>query len=106
MANVINFVESSHPLVGVWMGNDDDARAEYTISTSAGRFHVSAIDAVDGEGFEISDVRWDPDQGVLSFRSLMPSTGREGKTAFRLISRNRIAVDFTFTEHSTWVRKE
>ena len=104
MGQEIVYLMSQHPLVGVWQGDDEDARAEYTVTAKGDGFEVSAIDAVDGEVFEISNIDWSGDH--LRFDSLMPSTGRVGHIVFELLSKDIVEVEFTFTDKSIWKRKE
>lgn len=47
--------------------------AEYNIRVLKTKVSVTAVDSDDGERFVISNVAWDGN--VLSFTSLMPSTG-------------------------------
>lgn len=101
MKGKIVHITSGHPLVGVWQGEEDDARAQYTISESGGGgFDVRAVDMYDGEEFDIRNVTWDGK--VLTFESLMPSTGRLGVNVFRLLSSTEVEVRFTFTEVGVW----
>ncbi len=86
-------------LVGTWRcatpWDSEDYRADYEITVEGNKPRVSARDLSDGEEFVISEVRWDGE--VLSFRSLMPSTGREGLNEFRLCAAGKLNSRFTFT---------
>ena len=104
MGNLVDLLPSNHPLVGVWQGDDEDARAQYTITVLDGRFVVNAIDAIDGEVFEVSNIKWDSKNGFLSFDSYMSSTERLGHTTFRQLNNDSVEVTFTFTDRSLWVR--
>ena len=102
MSEDITYITAKHPLVGVWQGTEDDARAQYTITATGGGFSVSAVDIYDGEKFEISNVKWDGK--FLTFDSYMESTGRRGKNSFCITSNDQIEVTFTFTETYIWQR--
>jgi len=86
-------------LAGSWRHpapwDSDDYLAEYTISVVDGCPVVSAHDLQDGEEFVISQVSWDGK--TLRFRSLMPSTGREGLNEFCISPSGALQSRFTFT---------
>jgi hypothetical protein len=90
---------SLEALVGTWQHpapwDSDDCLAEYVILVEHGAPIVSARDLNDGEAFVISEARWDGE--VLSFRSFMPSTGREGRNEFSLTPAGTLQSRFTFT---------
>jgi hypothetical protein len=99
---------AAHGLVGRWRHaapwDGDDYLAEYHVTFDGKQFSVSAYDLNDGERFEISEISWD---GVtLRFRSLMPSTRREGLNEFRALPDGSIESRFTFTVVETMVRHE
>jgi hypothetical protein len=75
--------------------DSDDWLSEYTIAESGGELVVTARDTNDGEAFVVSDVQWDG--SVLRFRTLMPSTGREGLNEFRASADGSLQSRFTFT---------
>ena len=91
--------QSLEALVGTWQHpapwNSDDYLAEYVISVENGAPVITARDLNDGEVFVISEARWDGK--VLSFRSHMPSTGREGLNEFSLTPTGELQSRFTFT---------
>ncbi len=86
-------------LVGRWVhvlpDDNDDHVAEYAISIHRGKPVVKARDLQDSEKFIITDVTWDG--AVLRFKSLMPSTKREGINEFSLLPNGNIHSRFTFT---------
>ena len=86
-------------LAGCWRHpapwNSEDYVAEYIIAVEKGVPSVTAHDLIDGEAFVITDVRWDG--RVLTFRSLMPSTGRSGINEFSLTAEGTLKSRFTFT---------
>jgi len=92
-------IDSFNVLVGSWRHSaswdSDDYLAEYIISIEADAVVVSAHDLQDGEEFIISEIKWNGH--VLSFRSLMPSTGREGLNEFELSAQGVLKSRFTFT---------
>jgi hypothetical protein len=98
------FAFPSNRLIGTWHGEGDDARAEYTVSFIDGNFQVKGIDAVDGEVFVISDVRWDG-AFLLRFRSQMPSTGRVVEHVFEALSSDSVKHTFTLTDTEIWTKK-
>ena len=89
--------------IGIWKYNPpwddtDDCRSEYEISGSAKSPIVKAKDFYDGEDYIISNVKWGGD--VLTFETLMESTGRKGINKLTLDSELQINNEFTFTESS------
>jgi hypothetical protein len=87
-------------LIGTWRSSipwdSSDYLCEYTVLGSESHPEVQAVDLQDGEEFVVSDVAWDGN--ALSFRTLMPSTGRIGVCRFRAESDDQIVSEFTFTE--------
>ncbi|MGR8934683.1 MAG: hypothetical protein ACU837_09885 [Gammaproteobacteria bacterium] len=87
------------PLLGKWRQvapwDSDDYLSEYLVGYEAGTFTVTGKDLQDDEEFFIYDISWDG--AVLRFRSLMPSTGREGINEFRAVREKVIESRFTFT---------
>ena len=73
-------------LIGSWWhiarADAEDYLAEYTISVEKDAPVVTARDLGDGEEFVISEISWDG--VVLRFKSVVPSTGREGISELRL----------------------
>jgi hypothetical protein len=90
---------SVQSLVGTWRHaaprDSDDYLSEYVVAIEASAPLVSGHDLSDGERFVISQVHWDG--SVLSFHSLMPSTGREGRNEFRLLANGDVESRFAFT---------
>ena len=86
-------------LVGRWIhvapDDSDDYLVEYAISIRRGKPVVKAHDLHDGEKFIITDITWDGT--VLRFKSLMPSTKREGINEFSLLPSGNVQSRFTFT---------
>ncbi len=85
-------------LIGTWRCPAPwaaDYLAEYTISMHNGKLMVSARELADGEEFVISDVSWDGT--VLSFRSVMLSTGCDGFNEFSFLPDGQLQLRFTFT---------
>ena len=92
MAMKVNFV-------GKWVAtlpyDTDDYLIEYAISLIGDSKQINATDLQDGEKMVISDITFDGT--VLSFVSLMPSTGRKGINKFQIINDDLIESEFTFT---------
>jgi hypothetical protein len=101
-------LEAAWALVGRWRHaaawDSDDYLAEYQVTFDGNQFAVSGHDLNDGEKFQISDVSWDG--ATLRFRSLMPSTRREGLNEFRALSDGSVESRFTFTVVERMVRHE
>lgn len=76
--------------------DSNDYLTEYVISYKDGKPVVTGKDVQDGEDFIVSDVSWDGH--VLRFKTLMPSTGREGINEMWLLKKDVLKVKFTFTE--------
>ena len=78
-------------LKGTWVHSlpwdSDDYLAEYTISGNEKSPYVEAFDTSDGEKFEISEVYWKGN--ILTFKSFMPSTKREGVNEFSIGGKRR-----------------
>ena len=100
MAKIVK-LQSSHPLVGIWISDEGDSSAEFEISPAPDGFKVTGRDRSDGEQFQISNVAWDGNQ--LTFDSLMPSTGYGAKHVLRLRSPEK--VDHELTIYEVWKRK-
>ena len=96
-----------HPIEGRWVsrlpGSSDDYLVEYGIRFDGDAVSVTAIELRDQEEMKISDVGWDGE--TLSFRSLMPSTGRVGMNRFRLMENGDVESKFTFTVVEALVRR-
>jgi hypothetical protein len=84
--------------------DSDDYVSEYAITLDGTKVTVSGRDLNDGEMFEISEVAWDG--VVLSFRSFMPSTRREGLNEFVMLPDGSVESRFTFTVVEKLVRHE
>lgn len=84
---------------GNWVSSlpfdSDDYLIEYIITPKGQSFDVRARDFRDGEEMEISEIRFDGEE--LSFKSYMPSTHRRGQNIMKLVSKDKIRVEFTFT---------
>jgi hypothetical protein len=107
----MNEHQGVHPttaIVGRWRHvaawDSDDYLSEYEVTFDGKQFTVTGHDLNDGEEFEITYVSWDG--ASLRFRSLMPSTRREGLNEFRLLSDGSIESRFTFTVVEKLVRHE
>ena len=101
MANVTKLIVN-HPLVGTWIDEGEDSRAEFTIASTGTGLSVTGRDVGDGEAFQISDVSWDGE--VLTFTSLMPSTGYRVRHVMRALSDGKfVEHEYTLTER--WKRK-
>jgi hypothetical protein len=101
MSNVtrLNF---SHPLVGTWVADDEDTRAEYTISASADGFTVTGRDRYNDEAFVISNVWWDGK--VLRFDTFMPSTQHGARHAVRMAPDGK-KMEHELTLMEIWKKK-
>ena len=96
MSNVVH-LRIPVALLGRWRSDEDDGRSEYVISQKDGDLHVSGYDFVDGEDYLISAV--EHDRQMISFDTLMPSTGRRGRIVLRaLLEAGRAELTFTFTD--------
>jgi hypothetical protein len=93
--------KSKHPFVGVWEGEEDDLRYEYTIIPTSSGFDVSIIDFVDGEELEVSKVNFEGKK--LKFEAVMPSTGEHGYYIFKAISADKIEITYTLMQR--WIYK-
>jgi len=106
MSDALLVPEAARPFLGSWRHvapwSGDDYLAEYVVSWEKGALSVSGCDLNDGETFQISDVSFDG--RVLRFRSLMPSTRREGVNEFSLTGAGEIESRFTFTVVARMVR--
>ena len=90
-----------HPLVGIWITEDEDSDAAFTFSVANNRFQVSGFSRTDGEPFEITDVKWDGE--ALTFIACMPSTATVTKNVFRIRPDGR--ADLELTTYETWKKK-
>jgi len=99
MSEVRAFPTGARALVGRWRHvapwDSDDYLAEYQVSFDGQKFAVTGHDLNDGEHFEITDISWDG--ATLRFRSLMPSTRREGLNEFTPQPDGSVESRFTFT---------
>jgi hypothetical protein len=100
--NNVTRLNFSHPLVGTWVTDEEDSRAEFTISMSAGGFAVTGHDISDGEAFVISNISWNGE--VLRFDSLMPSTQYAARHAVRMAPDGK-TMEHEFTLMEIWRRK-
>ncbi|WP_154660991.1 hypothetical protein [Microvirga lotononidis] len=96
MPNVTKIL-AGHPLVGRWRTEEDDARTEYEISADLDGLKVTGRDYIDGEDYEISDVKWT--KNLVEFKTHMPSTGRRGHIVLSYVEAMRcVTMTFTFTD--------
>ncbi len=99
--NVNNIQGKTEPrsFVGRWVSSlpfdSDDYLVEYNIVLEDEELKITALDLQDGEEMRICDVSFA--EGILSFDSLMPSTGRRGRNLFRLKGDGVLEAEFTFT---------
>ncbi|WP_175884272.1 hypothetical protein [Burkholderia sp. BCC0044] len=87
---------SSHQMIGTWRADEDDARSEYTVSATVNGLTVSGRDFLDGELYQISNVRW-TDESV-EFDTYMTSTGRHGHLVLSKLPGGQAEMLFTFTD--------
>ena len=83
-------VDSSHPLVGTWVEEEnpiDTTTVVYTITAQEERFCVSGMDESDGVLLRISDVSWDREK--LHFVSLFPPTHHKACHALQATEEGR-----------------
>ncbi|SFJ18295.1 hypothetical protein SAMN05216304_105176 [Bosea sp. OK403] len=96
MSNVI-FLQFPTALLGRWRSEDDYNSAEYEIVVEGGGLKITAVDANDGEHFEVSGVKFDRE--TIMFDTLMPSTGRIAHLALKAIpGSQRATLTLTFTD--------
>lgn len=96
MSNVV-FLHIPTALLGRWRSEDDYNSAEYTIAVEGGGLKITAVDANDGEEFEVSCVEFDKE--TIKFDTLMPSTGRLAHLTLKAIPGSRRAMlTLTFTD--------
>jgi hypothetical protein len=97
--------QNSHLFIGTWISDDEyGSDVEYNISIVGKELKVEAVDVNDGERAEIRDVEWDGDSN-LSFSAYWQSSGRFAKCKFMLLSKNRVAFTYTYTDHEILHRK-
>jgi len=87
-------------LQGTWC--HPDTSAEFTIRVLKTKVAVAGVDVDDGEKFIVSDVEWDG--SVLSFTTLMPSTG--WKVLHRISPNRGNTVRHEYTCVETWKKRK
>jgi len=96
MSNVI-FVHFPTALLGRWRSEDDYNSAEYEIIVEGSGLKITAVDANDGEKFEVSCVEFDKE--TIKFDTLMRSTGRLAHLVLKAIpGSQRATLALTFTD--------
>jgi hypothetical protein len=96
MSNVI-FLHFPTALLGRWKSEDDYNSAEYEIVVEGNTLKITAVDANDGEKFEVSSVEFDKE--TIKFDTLMPSTGRVAHLVLKGIpGTQRATLALTFTD--------
>jgi hypothetical protein len=95
-------VSNDHPLVGTWITDTEDSNVAFTISVQGGRFRVAGFCRMDGEQFEIYDLKWRAN--ALSFMARMPSTNTVTKNCFRIRSDGR--TDLETTIYEVWNKRK
>lgn len=96
MNNVI-FLHFPTALLGRWKSEDDYNSAEYEIVVEGSGLKITAVDANDGEKFEVSNVEFDKE--TIKFDTLMPSTGRVAHLVLNAMpGSQRATLALTFTD--------
>ena len=106
MSDVSSVPAALNPFIGSWRHvapwSGNDYLAEYVVAWARGAVTVSGRDLSDGEEFVISDVAFDGRS--LRFRSVMPSTRREGVNEFTVTPSGEIEARFIFSVVENMVR--
>ena len=92
-------VDSSHPLVGTWIEEEnpfDTTAVVYTIVVRAGRFRVSGVDESDGVSLRISNTTWDGER--LRFVTFFPPTQHEATHEFWVTRKGRARHKVTYSD--------
>jgi hypothetical protein len=89
-------LRADHPFVGVWVTEEEDSDASFTVSVVDGQFRIQGVCISDGEAFEINNVGWADER--LSFHALMPSTGVRSINVFQLLSDGKAELALTIYE--------
>ncbi|MBR3190908.1 hypothetical protein [Bosea sp. (in: a-proteobacteria)] len=96
MSNVV-FLHIPTALLGRWRSKDAYNSAEYEIVAEGSTIRITAVDANDGEKFEVSRVEFDKE--TIKFDTLMPSTGRIAHLVLNAIpGSQRATLALTFTD--------
>jgi hypothetical protein len=96
---------STHPLIGRWRTEEDDARTEYHVFAVPDGISITGKDIIDGEAFEISDIWWS--EKSIEFKTYMPSTGRKGHIVLTYIGATKaVTLTYTFTDTCTAYRAD
>ena len=103
-------INSSHPLVGVWVEEDpiQTTAVVYTIKARAGRFGVSGVDESDGVALRISNTTWDGER--LRFVTIFPPTKHKADHEFWLTRKGRARHKVKYeggshTVNETWTKR-
>lgn len=78
--------------VGVWRGEEDEARVQFTVRRKGTSFSVEAEDWVDGERLTVSDIQWDGKS--LRFVTLTPSTGRACRNTMIVVEPSVVEISY------------
>jgi hypothetical protein len=95
-------IPNDHPLIGTWITSEEDSDTAFVFSAPNNHFHVSGFCRSTGEGFEITEVKWDGD--ALSFVARFPSTDTMTKNVFRV--RSDGTADLELTTYEIWKKKD
>ena len=103
MAEIVT-LKAGHPLVGTWRdaAGDIGSSVRFTVRAAGATFEVTGLDTSDREILVISNVRWDG--RVLSFDSMLRSTGHQVAYGFEVMSPSEILVRYTTSER--WIRAD
>ncbi|MET0743314.1 MAG: hypothetical protein ABWY78_08100 [Microvirga sp.] len=87
----------SDRISGTWRNDEDEMRAKYTVTEISGQQTVRAHDFIDGEQYEVSDVRHH--ETVISFRTYMRSMSRRVHVSLTYVPAiDVIAMAYTWSE--------
>ena len=95
-------LDQRHPLVGTWITDDEDSNVALVIKVVQGRFRVTGFCRSDGECLKITKVDWDGK--MLSFETVMPSTGCKTRQAMRPRPDGKVELELTYWE--IWKKKK
>jgi len=92
-------VNSSHPLVGTWVEEENPFNTStvvYTIKARKGSFCVRGVEEFDGVALRISSTSWDGER--LRFVSLFPPTKHKASHEFWLTRRGRARYKVSYSD--------
>lgn len=92
-------VNSSHPLVGTWVEEENSFNTTavvYTIKARKGRFCVRGVDESEGVALRISSTSWDGER--LRFVSFFPPTRHKASHEFWLTRRGRARHEVSYSD--------